>query len=198
MSTLRTLIWLFTITAICATICTFITIHALYYLYCHTSTDRKINPDIKYLCSCSCISFTIACISQIIFLSDFNHKLLLNQDHSEAYMIFIQINMGLTSVGWALGEFFLYLLFIHRLYETYKDSIFKISKCRVILLYIPLVIFLVSQIINAVLGLCIYIIQIHMSHSQFMLIILKSLKECLKLSILQYPYYYYICSYLGY
>eukprot|EP01084_Bolivina_argentea_P069585 126592_1 len=150
------LLWLTTITGVSAFLCFVITTLAIYHLLFDKQHEIELSDRIKLYCILSCISFTIACIAQVVFLHDFNDDLLLISKGSDMYSIFIQINIGLNGIGWALGEYFLYSLFITRLYCTYKDSIFKVATYMYIILYIPLLIFLFCQIAITLLGLSVY------------------------------------------
>ena len=63
----------------------------------------------------------------------------------------------INQIFWSFGIFTLYLLFIQRLKKTFQNSIYKISNCINILLFIGMIFFLLIQIADSIINIIVYI-----------------------------------------
>eukprot|EP01084_Bolivina_argentea_P152703 266331_1 len=124
-----------------------ITLIILLYHLC-SNENKKIDALIRYISILVIVCCSIASIATIITTATISKEFMPKNsllEHIANTTTVIQLS------AWLFGEFFLYLLLLQRLKQTYYDSAFRVSNLTYMSLVLILIIFLLIQICRLIL-----------------------------------------------
>eukprot|EP01084_Bolivina_argentea_P214105 363541_1 len=138
--------WLYGFTAFCLVICIVIAFIILVHLFrckiCLSLEAAIPVHSVLHLSIISISSFIICLISQLFIISSISNNGISGNGFCYQLMI-----ICLSYISWSFGQLFIYLLFIHNLRHTFKNTLLQISKSTTNILYILVIIFFLSRLV---------------------------------------------------
>lgn len=113
-------------------------IFLIYSFYLKPETKPQIRPKIQYYSILSLTSFLIALIFLILYVIYVKFPTGTLNRYTESFTSYF-------TFFWSLGYVFTYLLFYHRLYQSFKETPHKVTKCSSVIFYALLFSYFVSQ-----------------------------------------------------